>query len=191
MERSPWIVMPGRRALAKLSNILSVRRTPRLVGNINSPGRAVPHSCRIARARCDKGTRWFRPDFAREAGTVQTSPSISSQRAPRTSPLRAAVKIKNSTARAVTVPRVLSSIMKLEMSVKGSAARCCTLPLILAVAGRICSRAPFHRAGLSPWRYLRAVAHDSTRSMRERTLFAFRGSSARWAREPSRYEERQ
>ena len=47
-------------------------------------------------AGAESGTRWGRPFLARSAGTVQSLAlqSISSQRAPRTPPLRAAVRTR-------------------------------------------------------------------------------------------------
>ena len=49
------------------------------------------------------GTRWPFPAFIRSPGTVQILffKSISDQRAPITSPVRAAVRIRNSNARAL------------------------------------------------------------------------------------------
>ena len=54
--------------------------------------------------RGDSGTRCSRPAFIRSAGTVQTSPSISSQCAPSTSPVRAAVRMANSKASFTSSP---------------------------------------------------------------------------------------
>ena len=55
-----------------------------------------------ASARSLNGTRCSLPAFIRSAGTVQTlaDRSISLQRAPMTSPVRAAVRMANSSARA-------------------------------------------------------------------------------------------
>ena len=55
-------------------------------------------------AGADSGTRCSFPAFMRSAGIVHTAPlrSISDQRAPITSPVRAAVRIANSSARALT-----------------------------------------------------------------------------------------
>jgi hypothetical protein len=52
---------------------------------------------RIASAGSDSGTRCCLPAFMRSAGTVHTAAltSISSHRAPRTSPERAAVRMRN------------------------------------------------------------------------------------------------
>ena len=70
--------------------------------------RAACISSRMASARADSGTRCSRCAFMRAAGTVQvlSSKSISFQRAPITSPVRAAVRIKNSSPRAAIASRV-------------------------------------------------------------------------------------
>lgn len=64
------------------------------------------------------GTQCSLPAFMRAAGTVQSalSRSISGQRAPNTSPVRAAVNIVNSSARAALLWRARSSVMKLGSS---------------------------------------------------------------------------
>ena len=60
--------------------------------------------------RAESGTRWSWPAFMRSPGMVQTpSRSISDQRAPRTSPDRAAVRMANSSARALMPPCARSS----------------------------------------------------------------------------------
>ena len=58
-------------------------------------------SCNISKAALLRGTRCWRFAFIRDAGTVHTdwSKSISDHSAPRTSPLRAAVRIKNLSAK--------------------------------------------------------------------------------------------
>ena len=63
-----------------------------------------PSSLRSAIARPHSGTRCSMPAFIREAGIVHTRASrlISPHCAPRTSPVRAAVRIVNSSARAAT-----------------------------------------------------------------------------------------
>ena len=68
----------------------------------SSPERCACISSRIASARADSGTRCSLPAFMRSAGTVQvlSSRSNSVHRAPIVSPVLAAVRIVNSSARA-------------------------------------------------------------------------------------------
>jgi hypothetical protein len=62
----------------------------------------------------DNGMRCALPAFMRPAGIVQVAPfkSISDQRAPRLSPVRVAVKIKSSSARAGVVGNARSRFTK-------------------------------------------------------------------------------
>ena len=116
---------------------------------------------RIAIARGDTGTRCSLPDFMRVPGTIQTLPSrsISSHRAPRTSPRRAAVRIVNSIARAVVPSTLRKATMNAGTSATANAAWCSTLRSFVGGASR-CSRCPLHRAGLSPCRYPEMVAQS-------------------------------
>ena len=67
-------------------------------GKTKSLSRIALHRSRIAAAAAESGTRCSRPAFIRAAGTTQTLSrrSTSSHRAPITSPVRAAVRIRNS-----------------------------------------------------------------------------------------------
>ena len=65
-------------------------------------------------------------------------------------------------------------LMNAGSSEKGRAGWCSTLPLALR-AGRASISWPRHRAGLSPERYPRTVAHASTASIRPRNLEAVSG----------------
>ena len=80
------------------------RRSP---GNTKSFCRIAFSRFTMVNAAVDSGTLCSRPAFMRLAGTVHIlfSKLISSQRAPSTSPVRAAVKIANSSARAATASR--------------------------------------------------------------------------------------
>ena len=66
------------------------KMSPELSGSVRA-------AFRTSSAGAERGTRWGRLFLARSAGTVQSLAlrSISCQRAPRTSPLRAAVRTRN------------------------------------------------------------------------------------------------
>ena len=114
---------------------------------------------RIANARAHSGTLCSRPAFIRSAGTVQTSVprSISDHLAPITSPVRPAVNIINSNARAELPDRLCSAVMNFCISLYGTAGWCLTR-FTFAVFTRILSRCPRRRAGFSPSTYFRARA---------------------------------
>ena len=83
---------------------MSLRDLPRLVpGKTNSLRREAPSSFSTATARDESGTRCSRSLFMRSAGTTHSrSPKSNSfHRAPRASPVLAAVRITNSSARGV------------------------------------------------------------------------------------------
>ena len=96
------------------------------------------------------------------------SRSSSGQSAPRTSPLRAAVSARNSTARAAIPSRRPSAANQRAAS---SRARAGWLSAFATFPGfgSIASRFPFHLAGLSPVRWPATVAHERTASMRPRS----------------------
>src|SRR5712691_7645304 len=97
-----------------------------LPSRIRANGRTVPITASEA---SESGTRCSRPAFMRPAGTVQTlaSRSISPHRAPKTSPVRAAVKIANSSARAAMPSRPRRASRNSGKSSIGRAAWCSTL----------------------------------------------------------------
>ena len=81
--------------------MLSDSRLPVCEANTSPEPSASPRApSSTSSARADNGTRCSRPAFVRKAGTVQVaaSGSISSHRAPRTSPERHAVNTRNSNA---------------------------------------------------------------------------------------------
>ena len=87
-------------------------------GNTNARQRIAAICLIIASAAGDSGTRCSLRPFIRSAGIVQSrSPKlISSQRAPMTSPVRAAVSIANSRARAAMPSCSRNSAMKAPIS---------------------------------------------------------------------------
>jgi len=109
-----------------------------LAGNTNSLSRTFAMRSSTAMAAVDNGIRCSRPlfrlVFMRAAGTVhrRVRRSISSHRAPRASPVRAAVRIVNSRARAATPSRRRTSAMNVPTSAYGSAAWCAMRAAALA-----------------------------------------------------------
>ena len=124
-------------------------------------------------ARSHSGTLCSLPAFMRSAGTFQTSVprSISDHLAPITSPVRPAVNIINSNARAELPDRLCSAVMNFCISLYGRAGWCLTR-FTFAVFARILSRCPRRRAGFSPSTYFRARAQSQIVSMRYRKRLA-------------------
>ncbi len=93
-------------------------------GKTKSPMRAAPMTSRISMALPVNGTRCWRPAFMRSAGIVQIWPSIpiSAQRAPSTSPVLAAVRMQNSSARPAIALRCRRVSTKAGTSAYGIAA---------------------------------------------------------------------
>jgi hypothetical protein len=112
----------------------------------------------------------------RTADTVQLalSMSISCQVAPRTSPDRPAVRIRNSSAIAPTLFWFRSAALKVGTSCQGMEAWGSTGAILLRggriICGWLCLRAAF-----GPWHQPRAMAAASTVSMRPRTRTAVSG----------------
>ncbi len=116
------------------------------------------------------GTLCSRPAFMRPAGIVQrpASRSTSDQTAPRTSPLRAAISVRNSRARAAIPSRSRSAANQRATSSRERAGWLSAFASLPGL-GSTASRLPFHLAGLSPARCPATVAQESTASIRPRT----------------------
>ena len=134
------------------------------------PVPSVHAASRISSARRHSGTRCSRFAFMRMAEIVHTEPvtSISSHVASHTSPDRAAVNTRNSTASLIASAadsdaRTVATAAA--TSLWGSASRCCTMSFCGPSTGRTRSH------GLSPLRSI-AMAHSSTDRMRWRTARA-------------------
>ena len=97
----------------------------------------------------------------REPGIVHSGSlrSISSHVAPMISPVRAAVRMVNSKARAVISSRFAELRHKCRKLVKRHGRQVLHCLQIFARDGNISARCPDHRAGLSPWRKPPTVAH--------------------------------
>ncbi len=161
-----------------MSESFPPRGAKKTYGDPSSRGRPSSN----ATASGDSGTRCDLPFFMRAAGIVQTAAfvadvagsrlsillaglrSISPHVAPRTSPERAAVSVKNSRARAAIPSRWDRSRHQRDTSTK---ARAGWLPprAILAGLGSASERLPFQRAGLSPVLCPATVAQDRTFSI--------------------------
>jgi len=112
--RSPRLM---RRSNIKNAMLLSGRRAL-APGNTKSLWRTFCISARIESAVSDSGTRCSLPAFMRSPGTTHSRSTklISSQRAPINSPVRAAVRMANSSAHAATPSCRRSSGMNLAIS---------------------------------------------------------------------------
>ena len=119
-EAKPCVVKPSRpirtnSALNTASDIGCANvDLPRVGDGTHSTGSRLFTASSTASASTDNGTRWGLPRFIRSAGTFQTfsARSISSHRAPRAAPDRAAVRMMKSRQRADTPGRVARSAMK-------------------------------------------------------------------------------
>jgi len=120
-----------------------------------------------------RGTLCSRSIFMRSTGTIHTPlvRSTSSHFILRTSPERAAVSVRNWSARAAIPSRSFRADHQRRASERLRAGWCCSF-LILFGAGSNSERLPFHRAGFSPSRCPATVAHYSTASMRPLTRWA-------------------
>jgi hypothetical protein len=152
-------------------------RLPRGLGNTKSHVRNFERVSTTFSAGLDNGTPCSRPALVRTTGIVHTlSPkSISDQRAPSISPVRVAVSMQASRARAATVGSARRFFMKADRSRWAIAAWWPRLGF--PRFGRRCERWPRHTAGFSPWRCPWALAALRTASMRPQSRAAVSGFS--------------
>lgn len=110
---NPWVVMPGRSSRSSNRLILLSGRPCLDPGKTKSFCWSSCISLRMANTRSESGTRCSLPPFMRWTGTIhmRAPRSISSQCAPRASPLLTAVRITNSRARALTPLRARKASM--------------------------------------------------------------------------------
>ncbi len=152
---------------------------PRAAGNTSGLPSSRGSACNSATARADRGTRCSLPIFMRTPGIIQSalSRSNSSQRAPRTSCERVAVRAANSSARAPNPSRVCKAANQ-----RGGSSRVRAGWLLSSATldggGRSSFRLPAQRAGLSPVRCPATVAQLRTASMRPRNRLAVSVRSA-------------
>jgi hypothetical protein len=92
------------------------------------------------------------PSFMRGPGRAQTPPSIFSRRAPSTSVVLAAVRMRNSSALAAINSLDLAQIAREGGSASCGIAEKCSTSLTLVTEGKRCLRYPRQRAGFSPSR---------------------------------------
>ena len=130
-------------------------------GNTSAPGAGCPTftASNTARAAADNGTLCTLPAFMRRAGTTQIAAAVSTspQVIPRTSPVRAAVRMAKRKASAAIPTRPSSAARKAGTCCHGKAGWCATARTLRG-AGSSSARLPRQRAGLSPVRSLRARA---------------------------------
>ena len=131
-------------------------------------GRSPCISPRIAKAGGDSGTRCSTAAFIRSAGTVQTpaSRSISDQRAPNASPVRAAVSTVKAISFAATPGCSATACMNAGTSLKGSAAWCSTFGPWLASAADSQVALPTGRVLAAPVTPCRSPVQARTLSVR-------------------------
>ena len=101
-ERNPWGTAGICRSRNSCESAASCKGRPTWAGKTNDePGEWVRDCSSTPSAAPDSGTRCSTGTFIRSAGTVHVDAarSNSAQEAPRTSPERAAVRIRNSSAR--------------------------------------------------------------------------------------------